>query len=156
MSKVQESNKKNGSADTSATADIIVCIRWETAVRECKEIIANQQRDQLRLGELAANVEKKYGDKTLAKLAEEIGIAACTLERHQSVYNAWKDEKPAPGPVSYAVLRALQDHPDRFNIVRENPNMTQAQALQKMREFKGTAKEKQQQQEDEWLRDNRR
>jgi hypothetical protein len=155
-----KSNKKNGSADTSAPTDTIVCIRWEAAVREGKDILAAEKHGQWRLGELAANVEKKYGDRTLAKLAEEIGsISACTLERHQSVYNAWKDAKPALGPVSYSVLRALQNHPDRVNIVKERPNLTQAQARELMRPYRGQGSDEQEQdkeEESDWDKHNRR
>src|SRR6516165_9205687 len=86
-------------AETAPTASI----PWDTAVAEGKAIIARNAHDQKRLGEIAHNVETKYGDRTLAKLAKEIGISQCTLERHRSVYRAWM-EKPAPGPVSYAVM----------------------------------------------------
>src|SRR5262249_26188247 len=107
-------------------------IKYDVAVREGKEIIANEKRGQMRLGELADKLEPKYADRTLAKFAAEIGIAACTLERHRSVYRAWK-ENPAPGPGSYSVLRALQDHPDRRDIVKNNPDLTQAEARNQSR-----------------------
>jgi hypothetical protein len=133
--------RKQNKAQTTDSNSSANTIPYDQAVAEGKDIVAEEKRGQLRLGQLAHNVEKKYGDRTLAKFAKEIGISPCTLERHQSVYRAWK-EKPAPGPVCYAVLRALQDHPDRYNIVKENPNLTQAKARDKMRDYKDAGKEK--------------
>jgi hypothetical protein len=170
MSKAQatnKSNKKNGSADTIPPTD---AIPFDDAVVEGKEIVAkieaaergleDAERDKLRLGELAAKVvHPKYGDRTLAKFAKAIGVVPCTLARYRDVYRAYEDIC-APGRESipsYAVLRELATHPDRAQIIRKNSNLTKREALDIMRKFKGVAKEKQQQeQEDEWLRDNRR
>jgi hypothetical protein len=67
--------------------------------------------------------------------------------------------KIGPGPIStsYAVLRELQTHPDREQIISKNPNLTKREAHDKMRKLKGNAKEKQQiEQEDEWLKHDRK
>lgn len=156
---MREQKRKQVVANTSTPTDTISFIKYDVAVREGKEIIANEKRGQMRLGELADNLEPKYADRTLAKYAEEIGIGACTLERYRSVYRAWK-EKPAPGPVSYAVLRALQDHPDRFAIVKENPELTQAEARKLMRPYRTNekdncgAKQEEKGEESEWDKHN--
>src|SRR5262245_55893640 len=104
--------KLNGKASTKAAANARNDrpIPYDEVVAEYKEIIKNQRRDQMRQGELADKVELKYGDRTLAKLAKDLGVSRCTLERQRSVYRAW-DGIQAPGPVSYAVLRELQNHP---------------------------------------------
>jgi hypothetical protein len=161
MIKAQATNKsngKNGSADTSGPTDIIP---YDKAVREGQEIVLEievAERGQLRLGELAHKLEKKYGDRTLAKFAAEIGVAKCTLDRYQTVYRAWEG-KLAPGPIStsYAVLRELATHPDREQIIRKNPNLTKREALALRRK---DAKQKQQKEEedewDEWLKHNRK
>jgi hypothetical protein len=113
-------------------------VGFEEAVTEGKKIVAEtvllERTNQLRLGELADTVEPVYGEQTLAKFAKAIGITSCTLARHRSVWRAWK--KSAPGPVSYSVLRELQEHPDRLKIVTENPQITKAQA----REHKGSSR----------------
>jgi hypothetical protein len=89
-----------------------------------------ERRTKLRLGELAARVERKtYGDRTLAKFAEEIGVRHCVLERYQSVWKAWDGQgKAAPGPVSFTVLKELQNHPQRKEIVTDNPQITKREA----------------------------
>jgi hypothetical protein len=110
---------------------------------------------------LADKVETKYDDRTLAKFAAEIGVAACTLARYRDVYRAWKDTAIcAPGRdsvSSYTVLRELAAHPDREKIFQTNPNITKREAHRLMRELKGAEVEQQQEeQENDWRKDNRR
>lgn len=138
-------NKSNGSAETTEPTDTI---GYDTAVREGKEIVLEieaAERGQLRLGELADNLEPKYGDRTLAKFAAEIGVGSkCTLDRYRTVYRAWAG-KLAPGPnlvPQYAVLRELATHPEREQIIRQNPNLTKREARDKMRALKRNEKEK--------------
>ena len=130
---------------------------YQDAVLEGKEILKQidaAERGQLRLGELAAKLETVYGDRTLAKFAVDLGIAKCTLARYRDVYRAWRDiSAPGRESVSYAVLRELATHPDREEIIRKDPNITKREAHDQMRKLKGTAKEKQEQ-EEEWLKHN--
>jgi hypothetical protein len=81
---------------------------YDEAVAEAKQIIAEKDssREWLRLGELADKLEPRYGEQTLKRFAKDIGIAACTLERHRSVFRAWPKE--APAPKSYAVAQELR------------------------------------------------
>ena len=135
---VAHKSKKNGSADTTALTDKIP---FDDAVREGKEILAkieDAECGQLRLGELADKLEPRYKDRTLAKFAAEIGVAKCTLDRYRTVYRAW-DGNLAPGPnsPSYAVLRELATHPEREQIICNNPNITKREAQRKMRGLKG-------------------
>jgi hypothetical protein len=54
-------------------------------------------------------------------------------------------------------LRELATHPEREQIIRDEPNLTKRKANEIMRKYEGAEEEKQEQkQEDEWLRDNRR
>jgi hypothetical protein len=114
---------------------------YEDAVREGKEIIAQIDacRDRLmRLGELADGIatNTSYGEGKLKNFARDVGVAHCTLKRCLSVFRAWKG-KGAPAPPSYAVAQELQAiKPDRvrFEIIRENPNITKRQARAKRRE----------------------
>jgi hypothetical protein len=117
---------------------------YDSAVLLGKAIVAEMleaatEDHQRRLGELADRIEPKYGKRTLEVYAKTIGINKDTLERYRSVYRAWK-KNPAPGPVSYAVQRALQNHPDRADIVARYPKLTQAQARAMMREYTNAQK----------------
>jgi hypothetical protein len=141
-------------------------MKYDDAVAEGKEIIAkleaverDQGDQQLRLGELAHKVDTKYREQTLAKFAKDIGTVKCTLERYRNVYRAWEG-KLAPGPksVSYAVLRELQKHPAREQIIRERPSLTKREAHEEMRKHnEGASKNKQKEKQngkDQWRRDN--
>jgi hypothetical protein len=161
MNKSDEKKLCQKPAPSAAASGPVERIKYNDAVTEGKEIIANleaAESKQLRLGELADKLEPKYGDRTLAKFADEIGVAKCTLERHRNVYRAY-DGKLAPGPisVSYAVLRELQKHPEREQIIQAKPYLTKREAREEMLKFKGTPKNKQKQNEkDQWLRDNQK
>jgi hypothetical protein len=87
---------------------------------------------RMQLGQLADQVAKDYGKRSLKRFAAEIGIAACTLARCRSVFRAWK-AKEAPAPKSYAVAQELQAHPNRAELVSKNPNMTKREAREHVR-----------------------
>jgi hypothetical protein len=116
---------------------------YAEAVAEAQKIVKelNDCQQQLRLGELTSLITDRaeHDDRTLAKFAKDVGVAACTLARYRSVYRAWKGFKKAPG-LSYAVLRALQDHPNREQIVEDDPKITKRRAEELRREHKGKTK----------------
>jgi hypothetical protein len=111
--------------------------KFWAAVNEAKKVLVEIDERWWRIGELADSVTTIYGEGDLAKFAKEIGLAACTVERHRSVYRAWHpkdaDGKSAPGPEclpkSYAVARELEKLDDRVEIVRDNPHITKAAAV---------------------------
>jgi hypothetical protein len=137
---------------TSAPADTI---SFDAAVDEGKRILAKideAERGQLRLGELADKLETQYGDRTLAKYAEALDIAPCTLKRYRDVYRAWKGKISAPGRVSYAVLRELApnaDNPECQEFIRANPDITKRKAHDLKRKLKGTEEVKAQETKEE-------
>lgn len=144
--------------DTTAPTETI---SFDEAVREGKAILAKieeAERGQLRLGELADQLETQYGDRTLAKYAKALAIAPCTLARYRDVYRAWDGAGiRAPGRLSYAVLRELATHPDRAEIIRDRPDLTKRAAQDEMRKHKNGGQEKKEAaQEAEWLRHNRK
>lgn len=109
-------------------------IGYEEAVAQAKQIIAKTASCQMRLGELADKIEKGYGEQRLRRFAADIGIAACTLERCRSVFRAWENQ--APAPKSYSVAQELQAHPHRFELIRNNPDMTKREARRIMRRLR--------------------
>src|SRR5262245_57280939 len=94
----------------------------------------------MRLGEILDRVKADYGQNKLKAFAKAIG-ANCdkTLARHRSVYRKWKG-KEAPGPISFSVGRALQNHPDRVEIVKRNPTITKREAEKLAQEHRKKAK----------------
>src|SRR5262245_57597988 len=133
-------------------------INFDEAVREGKQIIAEiaaaraavdvREGRLLRLGELADQIKTDHGPSKLGQFAKALGIAKCTVDRHINVYSAWA-ENPAPGPISYAVARELQKHPDRFNIIQQHPNLTKSKAHSMMVEHRRDEAER----DPNWRRD---
>jgi hypothetical protein len=113
-------------------------IEYNVAVREGKQILEHTDSGQLRLGELADKIQPIYGEKTLTKFAKAIGIAPCTAGRYRSVYRAWKSApEPQCIPKFFSVAKELEAHPERFQIIRDNPNITKREARQQMRQWNG-------------------
>jgi hypothetical protein len=84
-------------------------------------------------------------------------MVPCTLGRYRDVYRAWKGIR-APGRVSYSVMRALADHPDREQLVKDNP-LTQGEARKIMRaykDWKAGKEDKPEASSDEWGKDKAR
>src|SRR5437588_8894868 len=70
---------------------------YRALVVEGKKLVTTIEVSWMRLGQLAAKVETKYGEETLKYFAKDIGYSLCTLERRRSVWNAWADIlAPAP------------------------------------------------------------
>ena len=100
----------------------------DKAIAKGKKLAAIFKAAEWEPGKLADQLEPKYGDKTLARFAKDIGLDAVQLSRCHSTYRAWKGKKikePAP---KFAVLQALQAHPKRERIINNRPNLTRAEA----------------------------
>jgi len=162
------SNNPTETAETCTPADTV---EFHAAVIEGKQIlkeIEKAERGQLRLGELADRLEPKYGDRTLAQFAKELDIAQCTLARYRDVYRAWananicapgRKSSPSyntePSP-SYAALRELATHPEREEIIQQNPKITKREARDLMREHKKQSQGVEEaEQADDWTKHNR-
>jgi hypothetical protein len=116
-------------SDTSSTADTSTPpttegIDYHKAVVEARDILAQinvAERGYYRLGQLIYEVAEaaEYGDRTLARFADDVGVAKFTLDRYANVYRSWKD-KLAPGPKlpSYSVLRELAPHATDPEVAR--------------------------------------
>ena len=64
----------------------------------------------------------------MERFFDDVGVG-CVGPRRLNVYRAYQDDFSAPGPkCSYAVMRALQTHPERAEIIRANPAMSKAEA----------------------------
>jgi hypothetical protein len=147
----QHRRKLEGEAsEAKATID------YEEAVAEAKQIVTDMKMAsegrKMRLGELADKVEKVYGEQRLKRFATDIGIALCTLGRCRSVYRAWQTTKEAPAPKFYSVAQELQAHPDRFELIKNNPYMTKSEARKIMRTLKANDPNHQREEMARWFR----
>ena len=112
-------------------------IQFDEAVAQARQHIEAVQYHERKLGELADRLEPKYGDETLAKFAEEIGVSVAHLSRCRSTYRAYKDQDIKETTPNFAVLAALQAHPLRAEIIKaKSPNLTVRQARTHMRDYR--------------------
>jgi hypothetical protein len=124
-------NEHPAAAPTELSADIT----YDAAVREGRKIVANMSGKQWALGDLAAQVEKVYGENRLAQFAEDINFPGepSTLARHRSVCLAFP--KTGGRPRHFASAQVLATHPNRIAIVTENPDISKAEARRLMGEW---------------------
>jgi hypothetical protein len=128
---VDNSNTMNGHAPADAVTSTIAPtdINYDDAVRKGKAIVASLSGKQWELGDLTAQVEKAYGENRLEQFAVDINFpgAACTLSRYRSVCVAFP--KTGGRPLFFGSAQKLQTHPDRHQIVRDNPEITKREAI---------------------------
>ncbi len=94
-------------------------IDYDEAVRRGRVIMHEMRDYQLELGELAHQLEPRYGDETLAQFAADIGVDYETLKTYSTTYRAWRNE-PGHRP-SFSVMRTLNRHPHKYQIYQESP-----------------------------------
>jgi hypothetical protein len=90
--------------------------------RLAKQYSANRDA----LGELANNIEKKYGDGTLEDFGEIIGIAYSTLNNCRHVYREW--EHAPVKPKTFSLAKVLASYKDKDQYIKERPNSTEKEA----------------------------
>jgi hypothetical protein len=102
------------------------------AVEEGKAATADISGRQWVLGDLADKVGKAYGENRLSQFATDINYpnAICTLGRCRDVCRAFPKNRVRPRFFSCAQL--LATHPDRFEIVERNPDISKAEAREIM------------------------
>jgi len=115
-------------------------IPYDDAVTEGKQIIKDMENRCWRLGDLADRVEWKYGDQTLKKFAEQIGVNPRTLLGCRTVARAWPEINRRRF-ISFEVAKALMAQPDREEIVQNNPGLKIKEARQIAKERRGAGSE---------------
>jgi hypothetical protein len=109
-------------------------IPYDDGVEKGRNLVSSMKESQFELGLIAYQLEPKYGEQTLERYAEEIGIDYGTLKSYRTAYRAWKDMPVRPK--SFSVAKALNRHPRKAEIIQENPDITVNEAEEKMREWK--------------------
>ena len=120
---------------------------WKKDVARGKKLVETLGSSQWELGELSASVSKSYGEARLQKFAKEIGSEFETLKRCRSTWRAWfaiENKKgasalfdsPAAIPISFGTANALNNHPNRWQVARQNPDMSRETARAMMKRKK--------------------
>jgi hypothetical protein len=116
-----------------ATDDVAEA-NYKAYVEQGLQAKQNIHLSQWALGALASNITIEYKKGKLQEYAEDIGEEYSTLRHYRATYMAWRD--PKGRPESFAVARALNTHPDRYQIVKDNPHLTAREAEDIMRQHK--------------------
>jgi hypothetical protein len=91
-------------------------------VRIGQELVARITPALRELGRLLNKQETRYGEGTFRQYAADIGIDYETAKIIRTTYRAWSRE---PGrPTSLYVARALNQHPKKYQVWQENPEMS--------------------------------
>jgi hypothetical protein len=87
------------------------------------------------LGDLSDKVDKVYGENLIEQFAADISFpgSANTLRRYRDVCRAFPESLGRPAFLSAA--KALISHPDRYEIVKQNPNLSYREARQLMHTY---------------------
>ena len=97
-------------------------IPYDEAVKDGRNLVSLMKDSQFELGQIADKLEPKYGDETLQRFSEDIGIEYGTLKSYRTTYKAWKHEPVRPR--SFSVAKALNRLPDKAFHIEKHPDMT--------------------------------
>jgi hypothetical protein len=121
-------------------------IRFTDGVKEGRQIViairrreTENEKDQWRLGEIAADLEPKYGEQTLEKFGEAVELDVRTIQMYRQTFLAWKKEKR--GRPRFSVGKELNKHPHKSKVIKLYPKMTQRKAREVMRKHKRATKQ---------------
>ena len=109
--------------------------KYEYLVEEGKRAVVGISNKLWELGDLAHKVEKFYGENILGQFANDINFpgSAKTLKRYRDVCRAFPEN--AGRPAFLTAAQALASHPDRHEIFKQKPNLTQREARQLMHTY---------------------
>jgi hypothetical protein len=110
---------------------------YKAAVVEGLAIVADIASKQWRLGDLADKVvEKNYGENALERFAEDINFDGLytTLDGYRRVCRAFP--KNLGRPRFFAAAQVLAPHPDRAEIVKGNPAISEREARDLTRAYR--------------------
>jgi hypothetical protein len=123
---------------------------YEALVKKAIDALAQKSGAQWIIAECAAKIEKKYGESTLERFANEINLDYSTIRYYRITFQAWQDIPQNVGWPTFWTAKELNRHPDRFQIISEKPDITKLEARQIMVEYD----HRREQEDEEELRDN--
>jgi hypothetical protein len=109
-------------------------IPYDEAVEQGRRLVLVMKDSQFELGKIADRLEPKYGDSTLQRFAEDIGIDYGTLKSYRTTQKAWKDQ-PAR-PKGFSVAKALNPHPRKAEVIQEKPDISVKEAEKEVQTWK--------------------
>jgi hypothetical protein len=123
--------------------------KYESAVKEAKDILSQNSKNIWRLAEIAASLEPVYGESTLEHFADDIDLEYITIWKYRNTFEAWKSIQNF-SQLKFWSATELNRYPDKSQIITERPNITKCEARQIMVEYD----HEREQEDEEELRDN--
>jgi len=120
-------------------------VPYDEGVVEGKKIMTEIEDRNWRLGDLANHVEPKYGENTLVRFAQDIGVPFNTLRNWRKIVKAWQEYDR---PRSFCIAADLVTLPNRAEIVRDNPNISSSAARKLAKEYRAAAVKGEQEEEE--------
>ena len=77
------------------------------------------------IGDLALEVETTYGESDLQRFADDIDVPFKTVQGARTTARRWPEK---PKRLGFSICQQLNAQIDRFKLLRDNPDMTYAQA----------------------------
>jgi hypothetical protein len=102
-------------------------------VERGKAAVAGMGRSLWELGEVALEVDTRYGENSLGEYADRIGVPLKTLQAARTTARRWPEKSRR---LDFSTCQALNAQIDRENIVRQRPDITLAEARELVRRRK--------------------
>ena len=111
-------------------------VLFAEAVKRAKAAIARRDKSETRMcwiiGEMAYRL--KPGPYTINRFADSIGFSRYTVNNYRFTYKVWH-KMPQMREMDFNALRTLNRHPDREEIMKENPKLSRKKAVMLARRF---------------------
>jgi len=124
---------------------------WKADVNEFKRLAIDTDKNIWAMAEIAANVTIKYGRRSVAQFAQDVGRAPRTIQAYKVVIERWPEIRGRPRNLEIAsVLSRLiigtekstgpKSIAKRYELVAKNPGMTKEEARAIMKEWRDKTK----------------
>lgn len=101
---------------------------WEELVAEGRRLVQEETDLKWSLGDLALRVTKSYGDDSLGKWANAIGIGLSSAQEYRRVASAWEKSTRVEN-VAWSVHREFASRDDRVELIESRDNWTYREAV---------------------------
>jgi hypothetical protein len=114
--------------------------QYQSLVKQGLDLIKQADQANWKLGELAVQVDKQYGQDRLGQFADDIDIDKRFLMDCRTTWQRWPQKSGRPR--FFSIARILNPHPQRHQIVAKNPDITAKEAHDRMRAYNQRLAEK--------------
>lgn len=110
---------------------------YDEKISEYRNLISNEDKCRWKKGDLALDVEIKYGQKTLQKFAEDVGEEYNTLRIYRKVAGTFRSDKRS-SKVSWThhFIASMTENPEQWLEKVENEGLSTRQLKSKIKQEK--------------------